>query len=193
MRNNLCFHVSPCPKHNRKVCKLLISFRVAGFGITFIWCLWFSLLLFLIHILAEHQLQATIHLQWQELWNYFCQYLSFLKVSCILFIILPFLLDLSRSLSCCCLFGLLFCLQVRGAAASCFASFARRNPPQELTKVIQIKCAKHVKRMLAETHERRKTAAHQLSLAQAHAQNCTNTNVRCFVFGGMQRHADEMA
>lgn len=35
--------------------------------------------------------------------------------------------------------------------------------------------------MLAETHERRKTAAHQLSLAQAHAQNCTNTNVRCFL------------
>ena len=24
--------------------------------------------------------------------------------------------------------------EVRGAAASCFASFARRNPPQELTK-----------------------------------------------------------
>lgn len=35
--------------------------------------------------------------------------------------------------------------------------------------------------MLAETHERRKTAAHQLSLAQAHAKNCTNTNVRCFL------------
>ena len=100
--------------------------------------LWFSLLLFLIHIVAEHKLQATIHLQWQELWNYFCQYLSFLNVSCIFFILLPFFLDLSRSRSCCCLFGLLFCLQVRGAAASCFASFARRNPPQELTKVIQI-------------------------------------------------------
>ncbi|CAE8693799.1 unnamed protein product, partial [Polarella glacialis] len=33
--------------------------------------------------------------------------------------------------------------EVRSAAASCFASFARRNPPQELTKVVSERLLKH--------------------------------------------------